>query len=199
MIGSDDEAGENVMNQQQTFENYKETLRQLIIRKAYFREKITLSSGKTSDYYIDARRVTLYSEGAFLCARLILDLLKETPFDAIGGPTLGADPMIGAINCLSHQAGKPLNTFIIRKTPKAHGKQQQVEGPLLDKGSRVVLIDDVATTGAAFVHSMDVLRSMDIKVVKAVCIVDRQEGAKEAVAKSGSQMLALFNVSEIHL
>ncbi len=176
----------------------REELRQIIIRDAYFREKIVLSSGKESDYYIDARRVTLTAQGAYLCARIILDVIGHDDIDAIGGPTLGADPMIGALSVLSYQAGRPINTFIIRKIPKAHGKQQQVEGPLLKKGSRVVLIDDVATTGKAFIQSIDVLKKMDIHIHKAICIVDRGEGARQAVMQKNCELVSLFDISEIH-
>jgi len=102
-----------------SIQEVREELRQIIIREAYFKEKITLSSGKESDYYIDARRVTLSARGVYLCARMILDTIGNDDIDAIGGPTLGADPMIGAISVLSLQAGRPMNTFIIRKTPKA--------------------------------------------------------------------------------
>lgn len=176
----------------------KKRLLQLLIKDAYFREKIILSSGKESDYYIDARRVTLSAEGVYLCARLILDIVKDDRLDAIGGPTLGADPMLGAIGVLSLQANRPLNTFIIRKAPKPHGKQQQVEGPLLKQGSRVVLVDDVATTGKAFLESLEVLAKMNIRTEKSICIVDRGEGAKEALAQKGVPLVALFNISEIH-
>ncbi len=173
-------------------------LLELLTRDAYVRGKVILSSGKESDYYVDARRVTLTAKGAYLCARLILDQVKDDPYDAIGGPTLGADPMLGAIGVVSLQAGRPVNTFIIRKAPKAHGKQQQLEGPEPRKGSRVILIDDVATTGKAFVESLDVLTPMGIRVVKAVCILDRGEGAREALAQKGVPLVALFNISEIH-
>jgi len=176
----------------------REELKQIIIKHAYFKEKVILSSGKESDYYIDARRVTLTAHGAYLCARMILDVIGDEDIDAIGGPTLGADPMIGAISVLSFQAGKPMNTFIIRKTPKAHGKQQQIEGPILEKGARVVLIDDVATTGKALIQSIDVLTKEEIQIHKAICIVDRGEGAREAVAQKNCELISLFNISEIH-
>ena len=176
----------------------REELLQLLIKKAYFREKITLSSGKVSDYYIDARRVTLTARGAYLCARLILDKIADDDYDAIGGPTLGADPMIGAIGVLSLQAGRPINTFILRKSPKAHGKQQQIEGPLLFRGNRVVLIDDVATTGKALVESIDILFKIGVEVVKAVCLVDRCEGARQAVAAKKCALESLFDITEIH-
>lgn len=164
--------------------------------QAFFRERIVLSSGKTSDYYIDARRVTLSSEGAYLCARVILDLIKDETFTAVGGPTLGADPLLGALNVLCHQANRPLNTFIIRKAPKAHGKQQQIEGPLLAEGDEVILIDDVATTGKAFLESIDVLQKNHVRVKKAVCLVDRQEGAREALARRGCELMAIFTAAD---
>ena len=176
----------------------REELRQIIVKDAFFKEKIILSSGKESDYYIDARRVTLSAQGAYLCARMILDVIGDDLIDAVGGPTLGADPMTGAIAVLSHQAGRPLNTFIIRKTPKAHGKQQQIEGPILRKGNRVVLIDDVATTGKAFIQSIDVLTKIGVEVYKTICIVDRGEGAREAVAQKNCELVSLFDISEIH-
>ena len=175
----------------------REELLQIIIRDAYVKEKVTLSSGLESDYYIDARRVTLTAQGAYLCARMILDTIGNEKIDAVGGPTLGADPMIGAISVLSLKTDRPLNTFIIRKTPKAHGKQQRIEGPLLNKGSRVILIDDVATTGKAFVQSIDVLAEIGVQVRKAICIVDRGEGAREAVAEKNCELISLFDISEI--
>jgi len=176
----------------------KKRLLELFIQNAYFQEKIILSSGKESDYYIDARRVTLSSEGAFLCARMIWDTIKEDSFDALGGPTLGADPLIGAIGVISLQAGRPINTFIIRKALKTHGTQQQIEGPALKRGSQVILIDDVATTGKAFIESLEILQKMDIKIQKAVCLVDRQEGAKEIIAKKGCELVSIFDIAEIH-
>ncbi len=182
----------------QDIQQEREELRQIVIRDAYFKEKITLSSGKESDYYIDARLVTLSARGAYLCARMILNMIEEEKINAIGGPTLGADPMIGAIAVLGLQAGKPLNTFIIRKTPKAHGKQQQIEGPPLREGDHVILIDDVATTGKAFIQSIDVLTPLGIHVDKAICIVDRGEGAREAVAEKGCKLVSIFDISEIH-
>lgn len=173
-------------------------LLEMIMRDAYFREKIILSSGKESDYYIDARLVTLQPLGAYLTARLMLERVKDVDYDAIGGPTLGADPMIGAIGVISVVDRRERPCFIIRKAAKAHGKQKQVEGPLLERGARVVLIDDVATTGKAFLESLDVLEPMGIKVVRALCIVDRGEGAREALAKRGLELVSLFEIGEIH-
>lgn len=164
--------------------------------QAFFKERIILSSGKESDHYFDARRVTLSAPGAFLTAKIMLEMTAIDKIEAIGGPTLGADPMVGAIASLSYQMGKPIKTFIIRKAPKAHGKQQQIEGPLLSDGASVVLIDDVATTGKAFLESLDVTDRMGIKVVKCLAVINRREGADEALAKRGCKLEAIFTSDE---
>jgi len=169
---------------------------QLLKTQAFSKGKFILSSGKESNFYLDARLVTLSAAGAYLTARIMLDMTKDDQLDAIGGPTLGADPMVGAIASLSHQEKRPINTFIIRKQPKAHGKQQQVEGPLLKESASVVIIDDVATTGKAFVESIEVLQKMNIKIKKAICVIDRGEGAAEALAKYNVPLKSIFRISE---
>ncbi|MBP6343481.1 MAG: orotate phosphoribosyltransferase [Candidatus Omnitrophica bacterium] len=165
---------------------------EILRTQAFFKERITLSSGKESDHYFDARRVTLSAAGSFLTAKIMLDMVKGDKIEAIGGPTLGADPMVGAIASLSYQLNAPIKTFIIRKAPKAHGKQQQLEGPILSDGASVVLIDDVATTGKAFLESLDVTDRMGIKVVKCISVINRQEGADEALAKRGCKLESIF-------
>ena len=174
----------------------KSELFRLLKTQAFSKGKFILSSGKESDFYLDARIVTLSAPGAYLTARIMLDMIKEDHVDAIGGPTLGADPMVGAVASLSYQDGRPINTFIIRKQPKAHGKQQQVEGPLLKELGSVVIIDDVATTGKAFVESIEVLQKMDIKIKKAICVIDRQEGAREALAQYNVPLDPIFTIAE---
>lgn len=186
------------MTPESTLAEEKKQLLDLITREAYFQKKITLSSGKESDYYIDARLITLQPLGAYLCARQMMNIIGDVPLDAIGGPTLGADPLIGAIGVVSLQQKRPLNNFIIRKEAKAHGMGKQIEGPVLSAGDRVVVIDDVATTGKAFLHSLDVLQAMNIEVIKCICVVDREEGASEAVAAKGAELSAIFKASDIH-
>ena len=105
----------------------RQRLFKLIKEKAYHPGPITLASGKVSDYYIDARAVTLASEGAYCVGRLLFDLVKDEPVQAVGGPTLGADPLVGALAAVSFQLQKPINTFLIRKTPKSHGRMLQEE------------------------------------------------------------------------
>ncbi len=179
-----------------TVDQDKTQLLAILKKEAFFRGKFILSSGKESDFYMDARLVTLSAAGAYLTGRVILDMIKNDKLDAIGGPTLGADPMVGAIASLSYQANRPLPTFIIRKTPKGHGKNNQVEGPALKEGCSVIIIDDVATTGKAFVESIEVLQKMNVKIVKAICVIDRGEGAKEAVAKYNVPMQSIFTIKE---
>jgi len=174
----------------------KKSLHSLIGQKAFFKEKITLSSGKTSDYYIDARLITLTAEGAYLVASVILDLIKDDGFEAIGGPTIGADPVLGAIATLRYLEKKPINTFIVRKQPKEHGKKRQIEGPDIKPGSKVILIDDVATTGGSLVDAVKLLTQDNIKVLKAVVIVDRQEGAKENLAKVNCPLVSIFSAKD---
>lgn len=174
----------------------KSKLFEILKTQAFFRGKFILSSGKESSFYLDARLVTLSPAGAYLTAKVMLDMVKNDNVVAIGGPTLGADPMVGAVASLSHQAGKPVNTFIIRKQPKAHGKQQQIEGPALPEQGRIVIIDDVATTGKAFVESIEVLAKMNIKPYKAICIIDRGEGAREALAKYDVPLESIFTIND---
>ncbi len=177
-------------------EKSRQRLFEILKKDAFSFGKFILSSGKESSFYLDARRVTLSPEGAYLCGKIILDMVKNDKFDAIGGPTLGADPLVGALGVLSFEAGHPVNTFIIRKAPKAHGKQQQIEGPLIPDGGTVILVDDVATTGKAFVESLDVLDKIGIKVRKCVCIIDRNEGGREAVKARGCELVAIFQAEE---
>ena len=178
-----------------SIEQCRTELFHILKTQAFSTGKFILSSGKESNFYLDARLVTLSAPGAYLTGRIILDMVKELSLDAIGGPTLGADPMVGAVASLSYQQSKPLNTFIIRKQPKAHGKQQQIEGPALKEGARVVIIDDVATTGKAFVESIEVLQKMGIKPVQAICVIDRNEGAIDALAKYGVPLKSIFSIN----
>ncbi|MGE5279557.1 MAG: orotate phosphoribosyltransferase [Deltaproteobacteria bacterium] len=180
----------------ETISAVRERLFALIKEKAYHPGPIKLASGKTSDYYIDARAVTLSSEGAYCVGRLLLDLVRGDAVQAVGGPTLGADPLVGALAAVSFQEKHPVNTFLIRKTPKAHGRMLQVEGPPLEAGARVVLIDDVATTGGSLIDAIAVLGKMDVKVDRAIVVVDREEGAAANLAAKGCALSALFKASD---
>jgi orotate phosphoribosyltransferase len=177
----------------------KEQLRVLLEKEALKRGQFTLSSGKTSNYYLDGRIITLTPEGAFLVAQIILEMIKTAEPDAIGGPTLGADPIVGALAVLSHIQKTPLKTFIVRKQTKEHGMQRQIEGPALKKGDTVIIVDDVATTGKALVEAKAALDAAGVRVLKAIVIVDRNEGARENLAQAGILLEPIFTIKDFGL
>ncbi len=176
---------------------YKKRLLQLLKEKAIKRGRIVLASGRVSDYYLDGRLVTLDSQGVFCAANIIFDLIQDKKISAIGGPTLGADPIVGAVLSLAALNKRELNGFIVRKTAKRHGTQRLAEGPALVKGERVILVDDVATTGGSLVVAKGVLDRAGVEVDCAVVIVDREEGAEKNLAKVGCPLIAIFKKSEI--
>jgi len=174
----------------------KVKLRELLKKEAFKKGNFTLSSGKASNYYLDGRVITLTPEGAYLVASIILDMVAQDNVSAVGGPTLGADPIAGAVAALSYLKSKPVKTFIVRKSAKEHGTQRQIEGPVLAPESRVVLVDDVATTGKALIEAKEALDKAGIKADKAIVIVDRQEGAAGNLARVGLKLEAIFNIQE---
>ncbi|MBP7216400.1 MAG: orotate phosphoribosyltransferase [Candidatus Omnitrophica bacterium] len=184
---------------EQTFSNLKSQLFTLLERQALKRGDFTLSSGKKSNYYLDGRVITLTPEGAFLVATLMLDLVKGEKIDAIGGPTLGADPIVGAVAALSYLQGKPMPTFIVRKAAKEHGTQRQVEGPALARGSRVLLVDDVATTGKALLEAQEALAQTGVVIDRCLVIIDRCEGATENLARKGLRLDSIFTIKDFGL
>lgn len=175
----------------------KNKLLRLLKKEALRKGKIVLSSGKSSSFYIDGRAVTLSAKGAYLAGELIFEILKEIKAKAAGGPTLGADPIAGALAAISYIKKNPIRAFIIRKAPKSHGTRRQIEGPYLEEGLRLVLIDDVATSGESFLESIDILRGEGYVVDTAICIVDRGEGAREALAQKGCRLISIFNPKEL--
>ena len=176
----------------------KEELFELLRSEAYFEGEFTLSSGKKSDFYLDCRRVTLSSQGVYLCSLLILDLIRQDKnIVAVGGPTIGADPLVGAITILSLiNDNRPLKSFLVRKSAKVHGLKRQIEGPVIDAGSRVVLIDDVATTGNSLIECVSALREKGIIVDKVIVIVDREEGAREKLEEIACPFYSFFSIRD---
>lgn len=169
----------------------------LLKKEAFKKGRFVLSSGKVSSYYLDGRIITLTPEGVYLTASIILEMLKNKDIDAIGGPTLGADPIVGAIAVLSHIQKIPLKTFIVRKDAKKHGTQRKIEGPALKKNSKVILVDDVATTGNSLVEAKQALQDLGIEVNEAIVIVDRCEGARENLVKKGLKLKSIFKIEEL--
>jgi len=175
----------------------KTKLLALLKKEALKTGKFVLSSGKTSNYYLDGRIITLTPEGAFLVSNIILEFIKDKRIDAVGGPTLGADPIVGAIAVLSHIRNVPLKTFIVRKQTKEHGTQRQIEGPALKRGERVILVDDVATTGKALSEAKDAIEKIGLIVDRAIVIVDRGEGARDHLASAGLPLESIFEIKDI--
>ncbi len=175
----------------------KADLLKLLDKEALKRGRVVLSSGKISDYYLDGRIITLTPEGAYLVASIILEMVKGRGINAIGGPTLGADPITGAIAVVSHINNIPLKTFIVRKAAKEYGMQRQVEGPALNKGERVIIVDDVATSGKSLLEAKAALDKLEVKIDGAIVIVDRDEGAKENLAAAGCEFASIFTIKDL--
>jgi orotate phosphoribosyltransferase len=179
-------------------EIFRNRLLTILRQDAYARQEVILSSGKPSHYYIDCRKVTLSAEGAFLTAKLILAALAATPVQAIGGLTLGADPIVAAAAALSFAAHQPLQAFIVRKESKKHGQRRSIEGPALPPGAPVAIVDDVATTGGSILKAIQRVREeTDWQVARVLCLVDRQEGAREMLAQAGYELTSLFTGEEL--
>lgn len=178
-------------------EEIRERLREIIKKKSLITnvERI-LTSGRVSNYYIDAKMTTLDPEGANLTARLILDVLKSFDIDAVGGFTLGADPIVSAVAALSAETKRPLPGFIVRKEPKKHGERKMIEGPF-KPGWKVVVIDDVVTTAGSILKACQAVEEEGGKVVLTLAIVDRQEGGRETLEAKGYHFLSLFTRDEI--
>ena len=151
----------------------------------------TLSSGKKSSYYFDGRLLSLDPEGAHLIAQALLPILQQAGAQAVGGTTLGADPIVTAVALASYLAGDPMPAFIVRKESKGHGTKQNIEGPLLP-GSKVAIVDDVCTTGGSLFHAIQAAEEAGCTVVKVVSLLDRNEGGSEEMRKRGYDFSALL-------
>ena len=174
----------------------REALRQQILDKAVVHGKVILSSGKEADYYVDLRRVTLDSEAAPIIGRVMLDLTKDYDFDAVGGLTLGADPVATAMMHAAAAQGRKLDAFVVRKSEKAHGLQRRIEGPDV-KGRRVLAVEDTSTTGGSVMTAVDALRAEGAEVVAVAVIVER--GAAPKIAEAGLPYLAAYQLSDLGL
>lgn len=168
-------------------------LRALSVRTGRF----VLASGRTSDFYVDARQTTLHARGAWLVARLILDRLDPSVV-AVGGLTLGADPVACATAAQSVEAGRPIHAFLIRKQAKGHGTGAAIEGLAnVPAGSPVAIVEDTTTTGGSLLQAVDRAREAGLRVVQCITVVDREEGADVAVAAAGLKLQALTTRTEL--
>ena len=151
---------------------------------AVVRGEVTLSSGRTADYYVDMRRVTLDGAAAPIIGRVMLDLVADWEFEAAGGLTLGADPVAVAMLHAAAAAGKRLDAFVVRKDAKAHGLQRRIEGSTVE-GRKVLAVEDTSTTGGSVLTAVEALREAGAEVVGVAVIVDRDTGAREAIEAAG--------------
>jgi orotate phosphoribosyltransferase len=187
--------------------SYKQELLSLLARISFRLGQFTLSSGGTSDYYIDCRTTTLHAEGGRLTGHAVLELLEERGIDAdaVGGLTMGADPIVSNVATASawraiERPGMPLiQGFLVRKAEKAHGTGRRIEG-FCREGARVVIVDDVCTTGASTINAIQAARDAGMVVAAVVCLVERQEAhgrpAVEAAAE-GAPFFALFTAVDV--
>lgn len=176
--------------------NKRKRLLELIKQEALSIKPIILSSGKKSDYYIDCRLITMHPEGAALIADIFFDMLADKEVDALGGLTIGADPIAGAFAAISFQRNRPIPTFIVRKEQKKHGTQKLVEGPL-KKGMKVAIVDDVATSGGSLLSAIFAVEEFGCKVVSVMVVVDRMEGGKEALSEKGYKLESIFSKDDL--
>ena len=171
-------------------------LEEEILKKAVVHGKVILSSGKEADYYVDLRRVTLDSTAAPLAGEVMLDLTKDLDFEAVGGLTLGADPVATAMMHVAAGKGRKIDAFVVRKAEKAHGLQRRIEGPDI-KGRKVLAVEDTSTTGESVLTAVEALKEAGAIVVGVAVIVER--GAKEKVESAGFKYLAAYQLSDLGL
>ena len=179
-------------------ENDRQTLIGLIQEEAVFHGDFTLSSGKKATYYVDMRKLTLDHRAAPAIGRLVLDIIRDLSVDAVGGLTLGADPIANAVLHASVQAGTPVDAFVVRKEPKDHGRGRQLEGAEV-AGKRVVVVEDTSTTGQSPLKAAEVARAAGADVVAVVTVVDRKTGAQAAVEEAGYTWRSIIDLADLGL
>lgn len=179
----------------------KEALKEELVRLVKKKSLVTnvqrvLTSGRTSRYYVDAKMTTLDPQGARLTALLFLEVLKTYDIDAIGGFTLGADPIVSAVAALSSETERPLPAFIVRKEPKKHGERKMIEGPF-QPGWKVAVVDDVVTTAGSTLKACKAVEEEGGKVVLTLALVDRLEGGRENLEKNGYTFVSLLTRDDL--
>lgn len=160
--------------------------------------EFTLASGRKAGYYLDGKQITLHSEGLRLVSEGLLDLLADVDFQAIGGMSIGADPIIGGVLTAAAARGRELQGFLVRKEAKGHGTQRYIEGPV-QPGSNVVIVDDVVTTGGSSLLAIDRIVEFGCKVEQVVAIIDRLEGGEAKFAARGLSLRSLLTIADFGL
>lgn len=176
----------------------RDRLLQLVRDLAVVHGRVTLSSGTEADYYVDLRRITLHGTAAPLVGEVMLDLVDDLEIEAVGGLTMGADPVATAMLHAAAGRGRQLDAFVVRKAEKAHGLQQRVEGPAVS-GRRVLVVEDTSTTGGSPLTAVQALREAGAEVVAVAVIVDRSSGAREKIHEAGLDYRAAFGLADLGL
>lgn len=173
-------------------------LRRLLADRSFRTGTFRLSSGGTSDYYVDCRTTTMHAEGQVLIGRVGLDALEEAGLapDLVGGLTMGADPVSYALAHESARRGRPVHAFSVRKESKDHGRSRRIEG-CFEAGRAVVVTEDVITTGASALQAVEAVREAGGEVLGVLALVDREEGGREALREEGLRVLPLFTASDL--
>ena len=174
----------------------REVLKEEILKKAVVHGKVILSSGKEADYYVDLRRITLDSVASPLVGEVMLEVTKDWDFDAVGGLTLGADPVATAMMHVAASKGRKLDAFVVRKAEKAHGLQRRIEGPDV-AGRRVLAVEDTSTTGGSVMTAVEALREAGAIVVGVATIVER--GAAPLLAENNLEYKYAYSLSDLGL
>ncbi len=177
----------------------RDRLAELILRRSFqYRENppFTLASGRTSFFYFNCKPVTLDPEGMNLIGRVLFDMIRGSSVTAAGGLTLGADPLANALSVISFQKGEPVKSFIVRKDVKAHGTKSAVEGNV-KPGERVVVLDDVITTGGSTITAIERAREAGLVVERVIALIDREEGGRENILALVDRVDAVFTRTEI--
>ena len=179
-----------------SFQELRRNLLSLLTKFAYQEGDFTLSSGVKSSYYINCKQVTLRADGALTIGRLLFSQLPEDT-QAVAGLTLGADPLVSAVSVVSAYCNKPIPALIIRKEPKGHGTKAYIEGPTLATGAKVVVLEDVVTTGRSAMLAVERLQAAGYQVEQIIALVDRQQGGKELYQSRGLKFQSLFSIQEL--
>jgi len=177
----------------------RKRLFEIVKNLSYEKREVILTSGRKSNFYFDGKQTTLHPEGAYLVGKLMYDIIKNSGIDvkAVGGPTIGADPIATAITIVSYLNGNPIPAFIVRKQPKGHGKNLWIEGNKnLNRGDNVAIVEDVITTGGSILKAIEIVENEGYRVGMVLVLVDREEGGKEEIEKRGYRLFSLFRRSE---
>lgn len=178
----------------------RERLLELLLQYSYQEGDFVLASGKRSDFYIDVRKTSLHAEGGTIIGELLVDLIQQQGWDVrgVGGMTLGADPLTTATGIAAYRRNLPWTTFLVRKEPKDHGTGRQVEcAGDLEKGAKVVVLDDTITTGGSTLKAVRAMEKAGFEVIGAACVVDRSEGGVEHLANEGITTIPLFRIEDL--